>query len=215
MATFLLRLSLVLSLLLPAMAGAMTPIALVAGWNLVGNSDAAPIDVAARLGDAGKITSVWKWNRSAERWAFYAPSMSSAALASYAQGKGYDVLARVEPREGFWVNAAAPTLLYDPLVAPPAPGSAPIALLDADLQAGWNLLAGADNKNPSQLHTDLGMALSARSIVSAWLWDAPLAKWKFFAPSLQAQGGTALAEARQSRFGYARNNIFGSKSKNE
>ena len=120
--------------------------------------------------------------------------MSSAALASYAQGKGYDVLARIEPREGFWVNAAAPTLLYDPLVAPPAPGSTPIALLDADLQAGWNLLAGADNKNPSQLHTDLGMALSARSIVSAWLWDAPLAKWKFFAPSLQAQGGTALAD---------------------
>lgn len=38
-------------------------------------------------------------------WAFYTPSLTTAALAAYAAGKGYDVLTTINSGEGFWVNA--------------------------------------------------------------------------------------------------------------
>ncbi|MEI8326086.1 MAG: hypothetical protein WCH44_12120 [Betaproteobacteria bacterium] len=177
-------------------ACAMTPIGLTAGWNLVANSDATPIDVAVRLGDSTKITTVWKWNSVSNRWAFYAPSMIPASLAAYAQGKGYDVLSSIASKEGFWVNAAAPAMVTDPLALPPAPGTAPVKLLASDIRSGWNLLGSGDNKNPSQLNTGLSSSLGAagKGLVTAWSWDAPTSRWKFFAPTLEAQGGTALAD---------------------
>ena len=59
---------------------AATVLNLTAGWNLLGNGSAAPIEVATTFADATKIAAVWKWNRSAGTWALYAPSLSSAEL---------------------------------------------------------------------------------------------------------------------------------------
>ncbi len=191
----LIRAFLLPSLLLPGLASAATTINLTAGWNLVGNGDSTAIDVAARLNDQAKITTVWKWNKVGNKWAFYAPSMAPDALVAYAQSKGYDVLASIAPKEGFWVNAVTAATLTDPMAAPPVLGAPAVTLAASDLNQGWNLMGSADNKNPSQLNTGLSSSLNAagKSIVTVWAWDAPTSKWKFFAPALEAQGGTALA----------------------
>jgi hypothetical protein len=83
-----------------------TPINLVAGWNLMGYSGSAPMDLSQF--SASNATTVWKWVSSKSAWAFYAPTLSATDLASYAAGKGYDVLTNINPGEGFWVNAAQP-----------------------------------------------------------------------------------------------------------
>ena len=169
--------------------GTGVPLNLNPGWNLLGNSSAMPIDVAVTFGDATKITSVWKWIQSASTWAFYAPSMSTSAMTAYAQGKGYNVLTSIAPKEGFWVNATAGAALSGPTASA-------VTLAETDLQAGWNLVGSADNKTPSQLNQGLSSGLNAagKAIVTAWAWDAPNAAWKFYAPALEAQGGTALAD---------------------
>ena len=195
MRTFVPRFLIPLCLISPAIASAATPINVTAGWNLVANSDSASINVPSRFGDKAKITTVWKWNKTDSKWAFYTPSMAPATLAAYAQSKNYDVLTSVAPKEGFWINAVAAAALTDPLAPPPLPGPA-VTLVESDLQQGWNLVGSADNKNPSQLNTGLRGSLNAagKAMVTAWAWDAPGAKWKFFAPTLEAQGGTALAD---------------------
>jgi len=170
-------------------AQAQVALELSAGWNLLGNSSAASIDAATSFAEAANITTVWKWNKTANRWAIYAPSMSSAALASYAQTKGYEVLAAIGPKEGFWVNAASAGTLSGPVAAG-------VMLAEGDLQLGWNLMGSADGKSASQLNQGLSGGLNAagKAIVTAWAWDVSKMQWKFFAPALEAQGGTALSD---------------------
>ena len=165
------------------------PFNLVPGWNLKGNSSTVPMDVAATFGDAARITTVWKWNPSASKWAFYTPALSPSALATYAQGKGYDVLTSIAPKEGFWVNASTSVTSAGSV----ANGA---LLAESDLQQGWNLVGSADYYSPSQLNHNLSSSLDAagKAIVSTWAWDAPNSSWKFYAPALEAQGGTALAD---------------------
>ncbi len=182
-------------LLLPVLALAASPISLRVGWNLVGNGDPVAIVVATPLFDPAKITTVWKWNKQDSKWAFYTPLMTSENLTAYAQSKGYDVLTSIASKEGFWVNASVATVLTDPLALPPAPGTAAVILAESDLIRGWNLVASADNKNPSQLNTGLNSSLNTadKGIVTAWAWDAGSLNWKFYAPALEAEGGSVLA----------------------
>lgn len=171
---------------------------LVPGWNLLGNSSSAAIDVTQAFGDSTQFISVWKWNPGTHRWGFYAPSMSSSALTDYARGRGYEVIGSVVPKEGFWVNATSAVAL-DALV------SSATTLAENDLQQGWNLVGSADNKTPAQLNQALANSLNVagKEIVSAWAWDVEAAKWKLYATSLDAQGGTALADYIGSK-GYLR-----------
>lgn len=159
---------------------------LTAGWNLLGNSSASAIDVATLFGDPAKFTTVWKWNRSASAWAFYAPSMTPSALATYAQSRGYDVLTSIAAKEGFWVNASTTAALN-------GPAASGVTLAESDLQLGWNLAGSADNKTPSELNQTLSSSLNAagKAIVTAWAWDASQANWKFYAPALETQGTLA------------------------
>jgi len=180
-------------LLLPLLASAFTPIILSQGWNLVGNSDATPIDVATQL-NGQEITTVWKWNRVTDNWAFYTPSMSSVELAAYALSKSYEVLTRIESKEGFWVNTNAPTTLSDSSTT----ASATAMLVASDLKQGWNLVASADSKTPAQLNSALDSSLKAasQSITTVWAWDsaATTPGWKFYAPALDMPGSTSLAD---------------------
>lgn len=89
-----------------------TPISLVSSWNLVGYSGSAAMDLS-QFSAANAIT-VWKWVAATSKWAFYAPSLSSAELAAYASTKSYDVLTTINPGDGFWVNAAQPFTVYLP-----------------------------------------------------------------------------------------------------
>lgn len=183
------RFFILLVLFFPALASAATPLNLTPGWNLLGNSSAAPIDVATTFGDTSKIITVWKWNKTASKWGFYAPSMTAPNLATYAANKGYDVLTSIDLKEGFWVNASVAVALTGPVATS-------VTLLESDLQQGWNLMGSADNKTPSQLNQSLSSSLNAagKAIVTAWAWDAPTTKWEFYAPTLEAQGGAVLAD---------------------
>jgi hypothetical protein len=175
-------------LLLPALAGAFTSISLSPGWNLVGNSDEAAIDVTSKL-SGSQITTVWKWDKVNSRWAFYTPTMTSAVLDTYAASKGYDVLSTIDSKDGFWVNAGAAVTISDPLSPPPTTGTG-TTLTATDLAPNWNLVASADKKTPSQLNTGLASSLTAasKSISTLWAWDAPSSSWRFYAPSLEANG---------------------------
>ena len=179
---------------------------LTAGWNLLGNGTNAAIPVAATFSDTSKIYSVWKWNKTTRTWAFYAPSLSASALAAYAQGKGYDVLTTLAVKDGFWVNAAIAatiTASSEPFAAPPSAGATvPSATLtETDLALGWNLIGNADGKTPSQLNSSLSSSLTAagKSIVTVWAWHPSTSTWRFYAPELESQGGTALADYISSK----------------
>jgi hypothetical protein len=188
------RLALLLAALtLSSGAYAQVALNLSAGWNLLGNNSSTMIEVATTFADPTKITTVWKWNKTASKWAFYAPSMTPSALTTYAQGKGYDVLTAIEQKEGYWVNASTPVAVA---LIGPVPIGMGMTLFERDLQPGWNLVASDDNKTPSQLNQSLKCSLNAagKAIVTAWAWDAPNNNWKFFAPALEAQGGSALAD---------------------
>ena len=172
------------------LAGSGATLNLAAGWNLLGNGSSGALAAATFFGDASKVTTVWKWVAATTKWAFYAPSMSAQTLTDYAAGKGYDVLSTIDGGEGYWVNAVTS-------FAAQLPAGTPIASASFQAMApGWNLVAIGDNKTPSQFNAVMG---AATPLTTLWAWDAALTNWYFYAPSLEAQGGTALADYINSK----------------
>jgi hypothetical protein len=198
--------------------------ALAAGWNLMGNPLQTPILMLDRFGrvDAkvagvtDNIVSVWKWLPANSQWAFYAPSMTASALATYAFGKGYAVLERIEPGEGYWVNAKG-ALSFQARTGVPSP-SVPQAL-----SGGWSLLgvggdavtpaafdkafssggpSGQSTCNMTECWQISGGLATAPSIKTLWSWAAKASQWRFFAPSLALQAGTVLKDYATGK-GYA------------
>jgi len=169
-------------------SAAKADVALLSGWNLVGNGSANQVNVETTFNDANQFLTVWKWNAVAGNWSFYSPSLSSAELSTYAQKKGYEVLTTIQSKEGFWVNAKNPTRMKINSLGNVSP------LMQSDLSMGWNLLATAEMKTPSQLNASLINDLDAngKSIVTTWAWDASTSNWRFYAPALERQGGTVL-----------------------
>jgi len=184
------------ALLMPAVVPALP--SLTPGWNLLGNSDPTSISVASTFNQSSVI-SVWKWNKAEKKWALYSPSLTHSALADYAEAHSYDVLNEINPKEGYWVNATAAVASLtmsstqdDDLPNTVAGGA---TLQVSDLSLGWNLLASADHKNPSDLNAGLGpqLTIANKVIVTAWAWDAASSQWRFYAPSLEAQGSGTLS----------------------
>ena len=167
-------------------AGSITPLAislsLPPGWNLVGNSLNQSISVASLYGDANTVTSVWKWDTGTQGWQFYSPLMDAAALQTYAANKGYGVLSTIGPGEGYWVNAKTQP-------ASASQSGAAFNLTAANLAAGWNLVATGNDVTPSAFNQTLG----ATPLATLWAWDNSQSAWYFHAPSLEAQGATALS----------------------
>jgi chitodextrinase len=157
----------------------------VAGWNLAGNSSSGALDVVTAFGDANKVSTVWKWVVGGAKWAFYAPSLVGQALTDYATGKGYDVLTTINGGEGFWVNAKTAFTAQLPA------GTAVTSTSFQSMASGWNLIAIGDNKTPSEFNALVG---AATPLTTLWAWDATLANWYFYAPSLEAKGGTTLTD---------------------
>ena len=182
------------------------------GWNLVGNSNAGPIDVPSTFGDSTLVTTVWKWITATSRWAFYAPSMTSQALTDYAATKGYDVLTTINGGEGFWINA-------NQSFTKPVPGGTSITSISFQdgkvgaLKQGWNLISVGNTTTPSAFNADVGSippsaGVVPQNITTLWAWDNTLAKWYFYAPNLDAQGGIALTDyiASKGYLGFTANN---------
>ena len=170
------------------------------GWNLLGNSVNAPLNVASTFNDAN-IYSVWKWEPTGTNnaitypaWAFYTPALTDGG-AAYAAAKGYDLLTTINGGEGFWVNAKVSSTVAMP------PGTAISSLLFAQtyppyqLPSGWSLIAVGDNPTPGLLANilsptpPLSPSLVSTSFTSLWAWDSASLRWYFYAPGL-ANAGT-------------------------
>ena len=160
-----------------------TTLRLEAGWNLVGNSVNQLLSVASTYSDAATVLSVWKWDSGKSSWLFYTPQMATAELQAYAAGKGYGVLSTINPGDGYWVNVKVPPV-------PLTQSGAVFNLTAESLIDGWNLVATGDNVTPSTFNQSLGSI----PLITLWAWDNPLGKWYFYAPALEAQGGTALSD---------------------
>lgn len=181
---------------------------LVVGWNLLGNSIAAPISVVSIFGDqlqpvagvTAAVVSVWKWDGVNGKWAFFSPTMTPIQNASYAAAKGHSVLQVVHPGEGYWVNISQSVAL------PPRSGGS-VLLSSASVVSGWNLLATGQQLTPSQFNVLLSTVPPApgtvpQNFVTLWGWDAATAKWIFYAPSLEASGGLPAVKAYADANGY-------------
>ena len=171
-------------------AGSLSVVSsLDSGWNLLGNSIGTPLAVATLYGDANIFNSVWKWDTTASVWQFYSPSMTAAALLTYATGKGYGVLTTINPGEGYWVNSKSKTTLA-------AQTGAPFSLAASNLIIGWNLVATSDDVLPAEFNRRLsptppGPGVTPTNFTTLWTWDNPTSNWYFYAPGLDAAGTLA------------------------
>ena len=161
-------------------------LALPQGWSLLGNSLNQSLSVMSLYNDANAITSVWKWDANTLGWQFYTPLMSATELQTYAASKGYAVLSSVNPGEGYWVNAKAP-----PTIGTQSGDS--FILTGINLAKGWNLVATGNDITPTEFNANLKSNAVPASLSTLWAWDNSSAKWFFYTPSLEEQGGTALS----------------------
>ena len=194
---------------------------LVKGWNLLGNALQTPLVMTDRFGSkdapvagvSDQVVTVWKWLAAQSQWAFYAPSMTAQELIAYAGNKGYAVLDRIDPVEGYWVNTNAALSLQ-------ARTGVPGLSVPAVLATGWTLLGvGGEALTPAAFDKALSSgALSGHllcypsecwqvsggqaatpSFKTLWTWDAAAGQWRFYAPSLALQGGTKLSDYANSK----------------
>ena len=175
---------------------------IVQGWNLLGNGVEAPITVATTFNDATKVSTIWKWLASGTTpglayptWAFYAPIQTDGG-AAYAASKGYDFLTKLNPGEGFWVNAQ--TAFTVPLPSGAVVQSAAFRSGGTHvLPSGWSLIAIGDSPTPTLFNTALASATPpspgqvSTNLTSLWAWDATKQNWYFWAPSLVNSGTLA------------------------
>lgn len=157
------------------------------GWNLLGNGLSQPIPVAIALADANVVTSVWKWDATADRWLFYSPALDSASLATFASSKGYGVLSDIPSGSGYWVNARIDATL-------PAQTGQPVVMTGDQLLSGWNLAATGNNPTPQAfvaqetLNAPPDGTGNPSGVISLWAWDTEQQKWFLFSPSLAEKG---------------------------
>jgi hypothetical protein len=123
--------------------------------------------------------------------------MSTDALQTYAHSKGYAVLSEISAGDGYWVQARAQADLG-------TLSGAAINLRQSSLVSGWNLVATASPVTVQNFNLSLSTVPPATgqvpiNLTSLWAWDAEQSKWYFYAPSLQAQGGNALADYVDSK----------------
>ena len=174
----------------------MTPV-LGPGWNLMGNSLDTVIDVAAMFGSAAsavpgvteKVETIWKWDALNRQWAYYAPGLTMTQLETFAGDHGYEILATINPGEGYWVEALGDVVL--------AGQTAPTFTFDratySSLPRGWNLVAMGSTSAPSPHEFATAVSESAPpqqavnedSFDSLWAWDARQQKWYFYSPLLE------------------------------
>ena len=168
------------------------PVVISKGWNLLGNGLNQSIAVQSLYTDTSWVNAVWKWDSSKSQWQFYSPAMDAASLQSFAQGKGYAVLSTLQPGDGYWVQATAPASIL-----PPAGGI--FTLTGSQLAKGWNLSATGVNASPAAFNASLSASPTPAGTIpsnfnSLWAWDAASQSWYFYAPSLEAQGSTAMTD---------------------
>ena len=100
------------------------------------------------------------------------------------------MLGTVNGGEAVWVNANAAFTMRLP------PGTAIASASLRGIASGWSLNAVGDSLTPSDFNKAIGATTPAAgeipiNITALWAWDAVLAKWYYFAPSLEKSAGLA------------------------
>jgi hypothetical protein len=157
------------------------------GWSLLGNSKDQGFEVSSLYRDASWVTSVWKWDAVLRRWQFYAPNLDAAALQAHASQNNYGVLSDIKPGEGYWVNALSAASVT-------LPSGAPLGLFATNLVSGWNLVTSGTSLTAAAVNSAVGASLT-----SLWAWDSASSTYYFYAPSLQALGGSTLRDYINSK----------------
>ena len=168
---------------------------MVGGWNQLGNSSYSTFNVADLFSNTTQVTSVWNWLPDSSNWAFYAPIFSAADLAAYNASHGYATLTTIYSGEGFWINSKttfsaqidATALIESSSFQPGGSNAA---------HAGWSMIATGDNKTPSDFNKAIGSTPPATGVIpinltTLWVWDAVLANYYFYSPSLEQNGQLA------------------------
>ncbi len=166
------------------------------GWNLLGNGTELPIDVTTAFADSSRFQTVWKWLSAENTWAFYAPSLAlqgGTAAADYAAVRGYRLLGSIAGGEGYWLYSKEAGSINL------AAGAGRSAAALAGLPSGWHLSATGASITPTALNALLGEPPAAggstqQGFKSLWAWNSAQAKWYFYAPGLEVQGGKALSD---------------------
>lgn len=172
------------------------------GWNLLGNGGNTSATAASLFGDSSKVVSIWKWATSGTfpgttypTWAFYSPGEPDGG-AAYAKSLGYEPLVSIKSGEGFWVNSRSD---FNVNMTTSNLLSANVfkAGKSNSLSSGWNLVATGDNLTPSEFSKVIGSTTGSANATPAnptslWAWDNKLGKWRFYSPSLEAQGASVL-----------------------
>jgi hypothetical protein len=185
-------------------ASSFTP-SLQSGFNLLGNALDIPLDVVATFGNqdsplAGVTTntiSVWKWNATQARWAFYSPQLSAADNVAYSAIHSYDALSTINAGEGYWVNVIDPMTLPAQTGNGVSWGSAEFSVLGV----GFNLIATIDAISPSQFSA-LVSASSSPAFATLWAWNTLAANWYFYSPLLESSGGLAAVKSYANTHNY-------------
>jgi len=159
-------------------------------WNLSGNSSSSPIYVDSTFNDATKVLTLYKWNGTTSKWAFYSPSVADKG-AAYAASKGYEFLTNINAGEAFWVNAKIAFTVN-------LPSDTPIqtshfqnqSVPPNNLPIGWSSIAVGDSPTPAAFNSGIGATsgASASNLNTLWAWDSVQANWYFYSPSMDANG---------------------------
>lgn len=172
-------------------------VAVKTGWNLLGNGSVEPLSVYSDFNDSSRVMSVWKWNAANAKWAFFSPLLADGG-AAYAASKGYEFLTKIYGGEGYWVNASK---AFSVALMPETAVSSTSFLQGkvGELRRGWNMVAVGETSTPSAFNSNIGMTPPSAgstplNLTSLWAWDNENAKWLFYAPELEAKGGTALTD---------------------
>ena len=76
---------------------------LTSGWSLIGLKGIQMVLITDLVsGNENSIASIWKWVNNS--WAVYLPGEDDDG-AAFAGEKGFSIIAKINPGEGFWVNA--------------------------------------------------------------------------------------------------------------
>ncbi|MDD2657902.1 MAG: hypothetical protein PHD04_04600 [Candidatus Pacebacteria bacterium] len=172
-----------------------------AGFNLLVNRFAFALDVANTFGsrdypnDATWTTqTIWVWNTASSNWEFWSPQLTLEENANYAQEHGYGMATVINPGQGYWLNSAYNTSL--PRIVGEEFQMTPEKF--SSLPDGWNIVGVSGT--PSQFNRAVDFSSGTSCVVptgnfeTLWAWEPGTSKWIFYAPKLEAMGGTVAAD---------------------
>lgn len=165
------------------------------GWQLLGNSDDAPISVRAIFGDVSlEVLSVFKWDSDNSKWAFYSPLLDAqGGLVDYVTKNDYKLLTTIAGGEGYWVNFKGYGFSYrSSSEVHVDPSSFRSSGTNALRSGKWNLIATGKTQTPSEFISEIsvtdssGGATSTATTVMAW--SLAHDSWHYYDKKLEQAG---------------------------